>query len=651
MIRQMIKLCARLGAKHIPKHKKVSISMPEEPQSSSEEPQSSPEEPQLSPEESQSSPEEPQLSPEEPQSSPAELRLSPEEPQSLPQETQSSSEEPPSSLQPPRAPKPEFLTETRFDEFNLPAEALAGLKDAGFEYCTPIQAQTLPVSLTGRDVAGQAQTGTGKTAAFLVTVLNGLLSEPAKNDGLPQALIVAPTRELSQQIYEEAKVLCRHTRLTLVQVVGGVDYVKQADILRGGVDIVICTPGRIIDYYKQKIFKTEGIKVLVIDEADRLLDLGFAQDMRYILRKLPAYDKRQSMLFSATLSYRVMELTYEYMNLPEFISVTPQNVTVEGIEQSLFHVGIDKKVSLLLGLLKREEWNRMLIFVNTKSGVEYLTHKLKGNGWPAEGITGDLPQRKRFRLMAQYKKGELKILVATDVASRGIHVEDISHVINYDLPQDSENYVHRIGRTARAGKTGNAISLACEKYVFHLEPLEKMLDYKIPVVWPEEDWYLEDRSQPFPTKRKTRLKSSTQRRTRSVDNKKPVQRKPQTKRKPSSFPGAFFGFGPQPVETEPESLETNPQPVETEPESLETKPESQKTKTESSEQKSKTSEQKPKTTEQKPKTAEQKPKTAEQKPKTAEKRRRGPRRRKRPAAKAQAPQAKTPKPNDVENPQ
>jgi ATP-dependent RNA helicase RhlB len=456
------------------------------------------------------------------------------------------SEEPQSAVQIPRAPKPDFLTETRFDEFDLPAEVLAGLKDIGFIYCTPIQAQTLPVSLTGRDVAGQAQTGTGKTGAFLVTVLNVLLSNPLKKNGLPSALIVAPTRELSNQIYEEARTLCRHTRLTLVQVVGGVDYTKQAEILRRGVDIVICTPGRIIDYYKQKIFKTEGIRALVIDEADRLLDLGFAKDMRYILRKLPAYDKRQSMLFSATLSYRVMELTYEYMNLPEFISVTPQTVTVEGIEQSLFHVGIDKKVPLLLGLLKREEWNRMLIFVNTKAGVDYLTYKLKGNGWPAEGITGDLPQRKRFRLMAQFKKGQIKILVATDVASRGIHVEDISHVINYDLPQDSENYVHRIGRTARAGKTGKAISLACEKYVFHLEPLESMLDYKIPVIWPEEDWYVEDRSKPLPTKRKTRLKSSAQRRTRSEENKKRARRKPGLKRKLSHFPGAFFGFGPEP---------------------------------------------------------------------------------------------------------
>jgi ATP-dependent RNA helicase RhlB len=370
--------------------------------------------------------------------------------------------------------------------------------------------------------------------------------------------------------------------------------------------------------------------------------------MRYILRKLPAYDKRQSMLFSATLSYRVMELTYEYMNLPEFISVTPQTVTVEGIDQSLFHVGIEKKVPLLLGLLQREEWNRMLIFVNTKSGVDYLTYKLKGNGWPAEGITGDLPQRKRFRLMAQYKKGQIKILVATDVASRGIHVEDISHVINYDLPQDSENYVHRIGRTARAGKTGKAISLACEKYVFHLEPLENMLDYKIPVVWPEDDWYVEDRSKPFPDKRKTRLKSPPQRRTRSTENRKRVQRKPQTKRKPSSFPGAFFGFGPQPVETEPESPETKPQPLEAEPESQDTKAESPDTKAESPDTKAESPDTKAESPDTKAESPDTKAGSAEQKPKAAEKKRRRPRRRKRSAAKAPAPQAQTNASSDAE---
>jgi ATP-dependent RNA helicase RhlB len=457
-----------------------------------------------------------------------------------------------------RAEKPEFLTETRFDEFDLPARIVKGLHDAGFTSCTPIQARTLPVSLTGRDVAGQAQTGTGKTAAFLVTLLTRLLGLSEEDRRLPSALIVTPTRELARQIYEEAKILACHTDLTMVQVVGGVDYGKQADILRQGVDIIICTPGRIIDYYKQKIFKTEGIKALVIDEADRLLDLGFAKDMRYILRKLPSYEKRQSMLFSATLSYRVMELTYEFMNLPEFIAVTPETVAVEGIEQSLYHVGSDKKVSLLLGLLNREDWSRMLIFVNTKAGVEMLTHKLKGNGWPAEGITGDLPQPKRFRLMERFKKGQIKILLATDVASRGIHVEDISHVINYDLPQDSENYVHRIGRTARAGKTGRALSLACEQYVFHLEPVEQMLGYKIPVVWPGDDWFVEDRSKPLKTRRKPQPKRSPQPRTRGKESKWREHRKPSKKQKSSHFPGAFFGFGPEP-EPEPK-LEPKPEP-------------------------------------------------------------------------------------------
>jgi ATP-dependent RNA helicase RhlB len=465
-------------------------------------------------------------------------------------------ENPQSSSEIQRAEKPEFLTKTRFDEFDLPAKVVNGLHDAGFISCTPIQARTLPVSLTGRDVAGQAQTGTGKTAAFLVTLLTRLLALPEEDRRLPSALIVTPTRELARQIYDEAKILARHTDLTMVQVVGGVDYGKQADTLRQGVDIIICTPGRIIDYYKQKIFKTEGIKVLVIDEADRLLDLGFAKDMRYILRKLPLYEKRQSMLFSATLSYRVLELTYEFMNLPEFIAVTPETVTVEGIEQSLYHVGSDKKVSLLLGLLEREEWSRMLIFVNTKAGVEMLTHKLKGNGWPAQGITG-----KRFRLMEQFKKGQIKILLATDVASRGIHVEDISHVINYDLPQDSENYVHRIGRTARAGKTGRALSLACEHYVFHLEPVEEMLGYKIPVVWPGDDWFVEDRSRPLAPRRKPHSKRAPQRRTRGVENKRPNRRQPIKKPTSSGFPGAFFGFGPEPKPEPKPEAKPEPKPA------------------------------------------------------------------------------------------
>jgi ATP-dependent RNA helicase RhlB len=479
----------------------------------------------------------------------------------------------------PRADKPDFLTEKRFDGFELPPEVLAGLKDAGFEHCTPIQAQALPVLLQGRDVAGQAQTGTGKTAAFLVTVISRLLAVPERKTGLPQALIMAPTRELSRQIYEEAQVLSRHTDITLLEVVGGIDYREQAESLKKGVDIVIGTPGRIIDYFKQGVFKTTDIKFLVIDEADRLLDLGFEKDMRYILRKLPFFEKRQSMLFSATLSYRVLELTYEFMNLPEFISVTPDVVAVEGIDQSLFHVGKDRKLQLLLGLLQREEWSRILMFVNMKVAVDRLTYKLKANGLPAEGITGDLPQRQRFQLMERFKNGQIKILVATDVASRGIHVEDISHVINYDLPQEAENYIHRIGRTARAGKTGKAISLACEDYVLHLEALETMLGHKLPVIWPEDDWFVEDRApHAEPARRERRGRSDRPERRGRSDRPergggrrgKPepsrgrrgqdrgpewLAREEAPKLKTKRIPGAFFGFGPAPAE-EPEVLET-----------------------------------------------------------------------------------------------
>ncbi len=460
---------------------------------------------------------------------------------------------------PERADKPKFLTQTRFDSFNLPEPIIEGLNTAGFIYCSPIQAQSLPVSLAGQDVAGQAQTGTGKTAAFLVTVFSRLMAMKDRKPGVPAAVIVAPTRELAQQIYDEAHLMGAKTGLTMVQVVGGIDYVKQADILRKGVDIVICTPGRIIDYMKQGIFKANGVKIVVIDEADRLLDLGFEKDMRFLLRKMPKYDQRQSMLFSATLSHRVMELTYEYMNLPEFISVTPEEIAVKNIEQELFHVGKDEKLSLLLGLLKREEWRRMLIFVNTKMGVEWLTQKLKGNGWPAEGITGDLPQKKRFRLMDQYKSGKLKILIATDVASRGIHVEDITHVINFDLPQDPENYVHRIGRTARAGKKGRALSLACERYVFHLKPLEDLLEYQIPVVWPEDSWFAADQAGPVATERrpkkgsrpphpKNQARDRGRQQTRGRGRQQAPRRRHDAgmpKRPKDYFPGTFFGFKPK----------------------------------------------------------------------------------------------------------
>jgi ATP-dependent RNA helicase RhlB len=427
---------------------------------------------------------------------------------------------------------PQFLTNTRFEDFSLDDRILSGIKDLGFSNCSPIQAQVLPVALKGRDVAGQAQTGTGKTAAFLVPLIQALLRLDDRDPQMPSALVVAPTRELAIQIYEEAKVLVSHTDISIAWVVGGMEYKKQADDLKSGADIVVGTPGRIIDYYKQGILKFAKIRVTVIDEADRLLDLGFAKDMRYILQKLPPFSSRQTMLFSATLSYRVLELTYDYMNLPEFIAVTPDAVMVEGISQELYHVGQDEKLPLLLGLLEREEWSRLLIFVNTKSGVEWLAAKLAGNGLPAGAITGDLPQKKRLRLMQQFKDGEVSILVATDVASRGIHVEDISHVINYDLPQDPENYIHRIGRTARAGKTGRALTLACESYVFYLETVEALLGKPIPVVWPEPGWLKPDKAGPVHSSR--RRKSSEKARKRVAPKKAapPGRQKASSEEKP-----------------------------------------------------------------------------------------------------------------------
>jgi ATP-dependent RNA helicase RhlB len=481
-----------------------------------------------------------------------------------------------------RADKPVFLTEKRFEQFELPEPLLRGLTESGFVRCTPIQAETLPISLAGKDVAGQAQTGTGKTAAFLVTVFSRLLTEPIETPGIPSALIVAPTRELALQIYEEACRIGRYCGLTIHHFIGGVDYQKQADTLREGTDIVICTPGRIIDYQRQGIFKTQNIRIAVIDEADRLLDLGFEKDMRFLLKKLPRYDKRQTMLFSATLSYRVLELTYEFMNLPEFISVAPEKTTVENIEQKMFHVGMDQKLPLLLGILNQEDWTRVLVFVNTKTGVEWVSRKLKGNGFPAEGISGDLPQKKRLKLMEQFKNGTIRILVATDVASRGIHVEDISHVINYDLPQDPENYIHRIGRTARAGKTGTALTLACETYVFHLEAIEALLSAPIPVVWAGDDWFQEDKAGPVRIERENRPgKKDSRPNRKKVSKGKPVEHTPSQvssfrftiPRGENYFPGAFFGFGPQ-SDLDLETIsdldevlvdESQPEPVESAP--------------------------------------------------------------------------------------
>ena len=371
---------------------------------------------------------------------------------------------------------------------------MKGIESAGFLYCTPIQEKCFPFSLKGKDIAGQAQTGTGKTAAFVITTFHRLEKNPASLKGRPKALILAPTRELVHQIYEEIKIIGSFTPFSVAPVFGGIDYKKQEGILREGVDIVVATPGRLIDYLKKKVFSPKYIQLLVIDEADRMFDLGFVKDLRFILRRLPRYSKRQSLLFSATLGYRVMELTYEFMNIPEEVSVTPQTKTLENIKEYLHHVEGETKISLLLGLLSRNSWQRVLIFSNTKANVELLAFKLEFNDYSVCGITGDLPQKERLRIIKRFKTGKTAVLVATDVASRGIHVEDIDVVINFDLPQDPETYVHRIGRTGRVGKAGEAVSLVDEQGALGLEAIELYLNRKICVEWAEDDWFVEDKS-------------------------------------------------------------------------------------------------------------------------------------------------------------
>jgi ATP-dependent RNA helicase RhlB len=371
----------------------------------------------------------------------------------------------------------------KFEELDIPEKVLNGIRAAGFRECTPVQAQTLPAALKGRDIAAQAQTGTGKTAAFLIAVFSRMLSLPSSGRGpSPRALIIAPTRELVIQIEAEARLLGGPAGFRILPVFGGVDYLKQRDEISRGVDILIGTPGRLIDYLKQRAYSLRKTQFLVIDEADRLFDMGFISDLRFLLRRMSPYDKRQSMLFSATLSNRVMELCYEHMNLPEQFSVTPEKVTVERIEQGIYHVGLKEKIGLLLGILKQEPDGRYLIFCNTKAAAERIDRVLNANGFATASITGDLDQKKRMKVLSRFKDGSLAILVATDVASRGLHIDGVTHVINYDLPQDAEDYVHRIGRTARAGAAGKAISLACEEYVHSLQDIEEFIRLKIPVM-------------------------------------------------------------------------------------------------------------------------------------------------------------------------
>ncbi|PHR66262.1 MAG: ATP-dependent RNA helicase RhlB [Idiomarina sp.] len=374
------------------------------------------------------------------------------------------------------------LTETRFADLDLHPQVLSALESAGFEYCTPIQALSLPIALIGKDVAGQAQTGTGKTMAFLIATFTTLLNNPRDGEKrYPRAIIMAPTRELAIQIANDAELLAKHCDMRLGIVYGGEGYDSQRQQLENGVDILIGTTGRLIDYYKQGIYQLDKIQTVVLDEADRMFDLGFIKDIRYMFNKMPPPGQRQSLLFSATLSQRVQELAYEHMDSPTKVEIEPLRKTGERISEELFYPSKQDKIKLLLTLIEEDWPDKAIIFANTKHTCEKVYNWLEADGHRVGLLTGDVPQRKRLKILEQFTDGELDFLVATDVAARGLHIPEVSHVYNYDLPDDFEDYVHRIGRTGRAGASGKAINLACEEYVYNLPAIEEYIGHSIPV--------------------------------------------------------------------------------------------------------------------------------------------------------------------------
>ena len=380
----------------------------------------------------------------------------------------------------------------KFTEFNLHENVLKGIENAGFEDAMPVQEKTIIEALAGKDVGVQSQTGSGKTAAFLIPLLQ-YYSE-TERENWKKTLIIAPTRELVVQIETEVELLGTSVDIKAGSFFGGIGYGKQEALLKRGVEIIIGTPGRLIDFGKSNKINFRDFGHVVIDEADRLFDMGFYPDIKKMMQMMVPREARRTMLFSATLSTRVMNLAWEYMNNPITIEIEAESITVNEISQVLMHVSTNEKMSLLLGVLKKENPSSAIIFTNTKYAAVELTERLKVNGYDVHYIMGDLPQRKRLAVINRVKSGEVKFLVATDVAARGLHVNDLDMVVNYDIPEDFENYVHRIGRTARAGKSGRAVTFACEKFVYGLEAIEKFINMKIPVEWPDKEMFLEDKS-------------------------------------------------------------------------------------------------------------------------------------------------------------
>lgn len=379
---------------------------------------------------------------------------------------------------------------TRFHDLGLSDELLHGIADLGFEYCSPIQAQSLPFSLQGHDVVGKAQTGTGKTAAFLITVITDLLRNPIKEEryaGEARALIIAPTRELVMQIADDARALTKYTDLGVHTLVGGLDYDKQLKKLENEyVDILVATPGRLLDFVSNRHIYLDECETLVIDEADRMLDMGFIPQVRRIIHATPKKDSRQTLLFSATFTFDVLNLAEQWTTNPHRVEIEPESVATDSVEQHVYMCSTEEKFDVLYNLVKQPEVNTVIVFANRKDTTHRLYDRLKAHGFDVGVLSGDVAQAKRVKTLEKLKAGHLKILVATDVAGRGIHVDGITHVVNYTLPEEAEDYVHRIGRTGRAGTTGVSVSFACEDDAFLLPNIEQLLGTKLKCEQPPE---------------------------------------------------------------------------------------------------------------------------------------------------------------------
>jgi ATP-dependent RNA helicase RhlB len=416
---------------------------------------------------------------------------------------------------------------TRFHDLDLPYPLLHAISDLDFEYCTPIQAEILPSTLSGKDASGRAQTGTGKTAAFLITVITRILNNPIlekRKPGTPRVLILAPTRELVLQISEEARQLSRYCGLEVISVFGGMDYDKQRKQLTSGpVDIIVATPGRLLDFQRRHNITLKRIEVLIIDEADRMLDMGFIPDVRKIIYSTPAKDKRQTLLFGATLTAEITRLASQWTRNPVTVEIEPEQVAVETVEQIVYIVTSSEKFALLFNIIDRQNLGRVLVFCNRRDEVRRLTEMLNRHGINCSLLSGDVPQKQRIRRLEQFKDGKIRVLVATDVAGRGIHIEGMDHVINFKLPHDPEDYVHRIGRTGRAGATGTSISFADEQDAFYIPAIEEFIDRKLICIVPEEEWLT------MPEAVLARKRGRSLRTRKAVPT---AQGKPQTSRRP-----------------------------------------------------------------------------------------------------------------------